>query len=96
MDNYKIIKLNTCNINEAITENDKKEYPWKLKCIFRIPDFMNMMWLCILGGSCEELIVIGKTKKDLENYMKEEQLNNHPRLLSFNITKMEEIINDNN
>lgn len=58
--------------------------PWKLYVNLRPPEFMQMAFICMTGGS-EEVVCRGKSKEALEEFVKAADLNNHPRLRRMTI-----------
>lgn len=79
------IKLITHNAG-GVNNPDDPTYPWVLNANFGPPEFMEMAFICMHGGS-EVIKVRGKTKEALEEFVKVNRLNNHPRLREITITK---------
>lgn len=67
-------------------EPDDPSYPWKLYANFSPPEFMVMAFVGLYGGS-EEIVVRGKTKEALEEFVKVNDLRRHPRLRRLEITQ---------
>ena len=59
--------------------------PYKLEGNFRPPEFMNVTFVLMHGGS-EEIVVQGKTLEALKEFIKENNFESHPRLRSLKIT----------
>lgn len=76
-----IAKLNSANIDEP----ENPDYPWKLELTFRAPEFMNMAFIMLYGGS-EDLVVQGMTREALDQFLDTEDLRQHPRLNRGTIT----------
>lgn len=66
-------------------EVDVMEYPWSLYGNFSPPEYMEVAFAFIFGGS-EEFAVRGKSRDDLIQLIKERELSDHPRLRYFTIT----------
>jgi hypothetical protein len=64
---------------------DDPSYPWKLEANFRPPEFMNVAFVLMHGGS-EEIVVRGMTKEALEKFIEVNDLKTHPRLRRLTIT----------
>lgn len=77
----KVIRHNVSKIDIP----DDTSYPFKLEVRLSHPDFMNVAFIMLFGGT-EELIVRGKSKRALEKLIKKQKLRTDPRLLSFTLT----------
>lgn len=64
---------------------DDPSFPFKLEANFRPPEFMNVAFVLMHGGS-EEIVIRGMTKEALDEFIKENQLLTHPRLRRLTIT----------
>jgi hypothetical protein len=64
--------------------------PFKLEVILRPPEFMNVMFIMLHGGS-EIVVARGKTKEALEAFMEKEKLKTHPRFVRYEITEPKEV-----
>lgn len=82
IEGIKLIQHNANGINDL----DDPSYPYKLEAHFRPPEFMIFAFVSLYGGS-EIIVVRGKTKEALEQFIKLNDLRNHPRLTSLTITK---------
>jgi hypothetical protein len=82
IEGIKLIYHNSANINLP----DDPSFPWRLDANFRPPEFMQFAFIGIHGGS-EEIAVLGKTRDALEQFVKLNDLNTHPRLRSLTITE---------
>jgi hypothetical protein len=76
----KLIKLNS----QGIDNPPDPSYPFTMKAILRPPEFMTMAFIGLVGGY-EELIVQGKTKEAIHQFIKRNDLDRHPRLISLKI-----------
>jgi len=81
------IKLIRHNAN-GVNEPDDPTFTWRLDASFRPPEFMNIAFMFLCGGT-EEICVRGKTKKALEKFADMNHLSTHPRKLSFKIWQPE-------
>ena len=81
----KLIRHNAGGINEP----DDPSMPWKLEANFRPPEFMNVAFVLMHGGS-EEIVVRGDTREALEEFVEENNLRTHPRLRRLTITGPED------
>lgn len=81
----KLIRHNASGVNEP----DDPSYPYKLEANFRPPEFMNVAFVMLHGGS-EEIVVRGKTREALEKFVEVNKLNTHPRLRELTITGPED------
>ena len=64
---------------------DDPSMPYKLEANFRPPEFMQVAFVFIHGGS-EEIVVRSETRKALDRFIKENHLDTHPRLRRLTIT----------
>lgn len=78
----KLIKHNAARVNLP----DDPSFPFRLKVSFRPPEFMSLAFICLCGPT-EELVVRGMTKELLESFVKENELDTHPRLIKLEITE---------
>jgi len=62
---------------------DDPSYPYRLDATFRPPEFIKMAFLFMHGN--EEIIVRGMTREALEQFVDENELRSHPRLISLTI-----------
>ena len=78
----RIIKLNSYNIDEP----DDPTLPWKLEMTFSPPEFMEVAFVLMHGGS-EDLVVKAISREALDEFLRlEEQFKTHPRLLRMTFT----------
>jgi hypothetical protein len=68
----KLIKHNASNVNLP----DDPSYPYKLEANFRPPEFMQVAFVFMHGGS-EEIIVRGMTVEALNRFIDENNLRHH-------------------
>ena len=66
-------------------QKDDPSYPFLLEVNLRPPDFMRVAWILLNGGS-EEIIVQGRTLEALQEFVKKNELREHPRLRRLTIT----------
>lgn len=64
---------------------DDPSLPYKLEANFSPPEFMQVAFVLMHGGS-EEIIVRSETREGLDRLIKENRLDTHPRLRSLTIT----------
>ena len=81
IEGIKLIKHNMGGVNEP----DDPSYPFKLEVICRVPSFMEVAATFIYGR--EHVIVRGKTREALEEFVARNGFRTHPRLQSLEITK---------
>lgn len=80
----KIIRLNTHGIDEPDTAWTVT-YPYKLAANLRPPEFMQIAFICLHGGS-EELVMRGKTPEAINRFIAQNDLRQHPRLRVMIVT----------
>ena len=66
----------------------KATHPWRLYVNLRPPEFMEIAFICLYGGS-EEVVGRGVTRKVLEKFLDEHDIRTHPRLRYYRITDPE-------
>ena len=72
---------------------DDPSFPWKLHVVLRPPEFMQVAFMMMCGGT-EEIIVRGKTKESLEEFLNTHHLNaNHPRFIRMTLNQPELVEN---
>jgi hypothetical protein len=81
IENIKLIKLTSAYVNNA----DDPSYPYKLEANLRPPELMNVTFVMMFGGS-DQLVVRGKTKAAIEEFIAFNDLTSNPRLRSLTIT----------
>ena len=69
----------------GVNQPDDTSYPYKLEVNLRPPDFMVIAFIGLYGGS-EEIVIRGMTQGALEQFVKENKLDTHPRLRRLTIT----------
>lgn len=82
IDGVKLIYHNAGGVNEP----DDTSYPFRLEANFSPPEFMNVAFILMRGGS-EKIVVRGKTREALEKFVDLNNLRKHPRLRSLDITE---------
>lgn len=88
----KIIRLNTNRIDEPDT-TWSATYPYKLTANLRPPEFMQVAFICLHGGS-EELVLRGKTPEAINRFIAQNDLRQHPRLRVMIITGPDGVIEE--
>lgn len=84
IEGIKLIKHNMGGVNNP----DEPEYgPFRLDALFRVPSFMEVAAAFIYGR--EEIVVRGKTREALEQFVKVNSLDTHPRKIKVEITEPE-------
>ncbi len=58
---------------------DDENYPWKLEINFRPPEFMQVTFVMMYGGT-EKMVVRGMSRELLEEFLEAEDFTFHPRL----------------
>lgn len=66
---------------------DDTSYPFKLYASFAPPEFMEFAFICLYGGS-EEIIVRGKTRTALTDFIIQNRLISNPRLRKMEINNV--------
>ena len=59
---------------------DDPTLPWKMECIFGPPEFMTVAFIALYGAT-EFFIFRANTKEDLEECVKKNGFDEHPRLI---------------
>lgn len=72
---------------------DDPSIPFKLEVNLRPPEFMEMAFIGLYGGS-EEIIVRGETKEALDKFIEINRLREHCRLRYLTITGPDGVIED--
>lgn len=70
---------------------DDPSFPFKLEANFRPPEFMNVAFVLMRGGS-EEIVVRSMTKESLDKFVEMNNLRAHPRLRRLTITGPDGIV----
>lgn len=84
--NLKLIRHNSAGVNLP----DDPSFPYKLEIICSPPEFMEVAFVGLHGGS-EEVVVRSKTKESLNNFITLNNFKTHPRLLHMTITGPENL-----
>jgi hypothetical protein len=73
-----------------VTEDEAlvKEHPFRLDASFRPPEFMQVAFIMIYGGT-EEIVVRGQSLEALERFVEANGYKTHPRLIRLTITEPE-------
>lgn len=64
----------------CVNLQDDLSYPFSLYANFSPPEFMHVAFICAHRSNSEEIIVIGKTIRALEELILLNRLRSHPRL----------------
>ena len=91
-DDLKIIRLNSHRIDEP-DATWAATYPYKLTANLRPPEFMQVAFICLHGGS-EELVMRGKTPEALNRFIAQNDLRQHPRLHVMLVTGPDGVIEE--
>lgn len=81
IEGIKLIKHNLGGINDP---DDPSFGPWRLDMSLRPPEFMKVASICMYGGN-EVVMIRGKTREALEEFVELNQLRTHPRLVRLTI-----------
>ena len=81
IEGLKLIRLNSARIDEP----DDPSYPYKLEVNLRPPDLLLVTFVMLCGGS-EEMILRGKTRDAIDQFIELNYLRRHPRLRRMTIT----------
>jgi hypothetical protein len=84
LDGLRLIRLNSASVDER-DEDYASDYPYKLDVNLAPPDLMIVAFVMLHGGS-EELIVRGKTRDVIDQFVALNDLQHHPRLRRMTIT----------
>ena len=84
----KLIYANSYRIDEP----DDPSYPLIMEAILRVPSFMEVAAMFILGGN-ERAVALGMTEGDLMEWArKSDNIPNHPRLIRITITDRKGVV----
>jgi hypothetical protein len=75
VEGLKLIRHNSSRIDNS----DDPSYPYKLVANLRPPELMQVAFVMLYGGS-EEMIVRGKTREAIDQFIERNELRHHPRL----------------
>ena len=64
---------------------DDPSLPFKLELSLRAPEFMQVAFVMMHGGT-EELVARSSTKEELQDWMKDQDIQTHPRLIRWALT----------
>lgn len=70
---------------DAIDDPNDPDYPYRLEVNLRPPELMEVAFIMLHGGS-EEIIVRGKTREALDQFIALNAFRRHPRLRRMTIT----------
>lgn len=83
-DDLKLIRLPSAGINDPDAPH-ASTYPYKLTVHLSPPDFMQVTFILLHGGS-ENLIVRSKTRGAIDRFIAQHNFKHHPRLRGMMIT----------
>ena len=69
----------------GIDLSDDPSYPWKLEAFFRPSEFMRVAHITLYGGD-ERIVVRGRTREALLQFVELNGLNIHPRLRRLSVS----------
>ena len=81
IEGLKLIRLNSARVDEP----DDPSYPYKLEVNLRPPELMQVAFVMLCGGS-EEMVLRGKTRDAIDQFVELNDLRRHPRLRRMTIT----------
>ena|SRR5688572_17197683 len=81
------------HLPSKVNEPDNPALPFKLEVVLRPPEFMEIAFIALYGGS-EEILIRSETKEALDAFLGADDLRKHPRLRRFVITGPEGIIEE--
>lgn len=81
IEGLKVIYANTHRINNP----DDPSYPYKLYANFRPPEFMQVAFVMLHGGS-EEVVVRAMTREAIDECIRQNEWRDHPRLRRLVLT----------
>ena len=81
IEGIKLIRLNSQNVNLP----DDPSFPFKLEASFSPPEFMEVAFVSLYGGS-EDLTIRGMTKEAMDKFVEVNRLRTHPRLRRLTVT----------
>lgn len=84
IEGIKLIRHNAGRVNLP----DDPSYPFRLDAVFSPPDFMNVAFALLYGGT-EEICVRGMTREALERFVEANGFRTHIRLRRLEITEPE-------
>lgn len=84
LDGLKLVRLNTARIDEPDDPADAT-YPYRLEVNLRPPELMEVAFIMMHGGS-EVIVVRGKTRSVIDEFVDLNDLKAHPRLRRMSIT----------
>lgn len=75
IDGLKLIRLTGYKINEP----DDPSYPYRLMVNLSPPQLMQVAFIMLYGGS-EEMVMRGKTREAIDQFIEKNDFRRHPRL----------------
>ena len=84
IEGLKLIRLNSAGINEP-DEPNAQGFPYKLEVNLAPPDLMLVTFVMLYGGS-ELMVMRGKTREAIDQFIELNDLRQHPRLRRMTIT----------
>lgn len=77
--------LKLVRLTGAVNDPDDPSYPYKLEVNLRPPELMQVAFIMLHGGS-EEIVMRGKTREAIDQFIELNNLRHHPRLRRMTIT----------
>lgn len=81
------------SLTGQIDEPDDETYPWKLVINFRPPEFMQVTFVLMHGGT-ERMVVRGMSRELLERFLEAEDFTFHPRLREMIFTGPDGVVEE--
>ncbi len=69
---------------ECVHEDDPR-IPFRLELVMRPPEFMHLAWVFLCGGT-ENVVARASSHEELDSWMRDRGLADHPRLIRWTIT----------
>ncbi|MCK9567553.1 hypothetical protein M0R72_01225 [Candidatus Pacearchaeota archaeon] len=73
--------------------SDDPIMPFKLEMVLKVPEFMEVTWVCLYGGT-EEIVARGDSVEELHAWMEEHSLKTHPRMSRYAIANNDGVVVD--
>lgn len=84
IDGIKLVYLTGTQVDEVDDPSDP-DYPYRLEVNLRPPELMEVTFILLHGGS-EEIVVRGKTRAAIDQFIELNAFRRHPRLRRMTIT----------
>jgi hypothetical protein len=83
--------LEVIKLTGQLNKPDNPTLPFKLEVTLRAPEFMNVAFILMHGGS-EELVVRATTAEELTEFTGQQHFDTHVRLTRWSITGPEGVV----